>query len=475
MRRCVFVVGALLLISCSSDRPPAEARSSSGSTAPNSSVSPAPTTTSPGVPTTSSPLSPIAGCPDPGPLAEPDPNRPRYEVLANVDVANSLVEGTVTVQFTPDLPTNELVFRLWPNSPIIAAAGGHEDVGPITQAGGGELNVDRPDDTTVHVSLPTTLAARSSIQVTVPFTLQVAGPNDDRVARDGDTMRLGSFAPLLAWEPGVGWALDPPTSAHAEAATSPVADYDVNLTVPGGYDVLGTGEREGTHWRAIAVRDIAFSIGHFTLLEDDVNGVHVTLGVDRSITDRPQRYMDLTTTALRDYEARLGAYPWSTYSAAVLPGFEGGIEFPTHVMHGAGSATRSIVHEVAHQWFYALVGNDQGRDPWIDEGLASYAEFVEVGSLERNRDTALPADAAGRAGDPMTYWDQHQASYYRGVYVQAAVGIASLGSVDQVDCALRQFVAHDAFRVTTPADFFDAIAPVLPDAPGRLAPYGLHP
>src|SRR5690348_10351078 len=102
MCRCVFVVGALLLISCSSDRPPAAARSSSGSTAPTSSVSPAPTTTSPGVPTTSSPLSPIAGCPDPGPLAEPDPSRPRYEVLANVDVANSLVEGTVTVQFTPD-------------------------------------------------------------------------------------------------------------------------------------------------------------------------------------------------------------------------------------------------------------------------------------------------------------------------------------------------------------------------------------
>ena len=32
--------------------------------------------------------------------------------------------------------------------------------------------------------------------------------------------------------------------------------------------------------------------------------------------------------------------PWPTYSAAVLPGFHGGIEFPTHVMHGAGSATR---------------------------------------------------------------------------------------------------------------------------------------
>jgi hypothetical protein len=87
----------------------------------------------------------------------------------------------------------------------------------------------------------------------------------------------------------------------------------------------------------------------------------------------------------------------------------------------------------------------------------------------------MPSDAAGRAGDPMTYWDDHQSSYYRGVYVQAAVAVASLGSVDQVDCALRQFVAHDAFRVATPADFFAAVAPVFPDAAARLAPYGVRP
>src|SRR5207245_7990847 len=182
----------------------------------------------------------------------------------------------------------------------------------------------------------------------------------DRVAHDSDTMRLGSFLPLLAWEPGVGWATDPPTTAHAEAATSPAADYDVTLTVPPGYDVLGSGERDGNHWRASGVRDVAYSIGHFAVSEEDAGGVHVLLGVDRSVPDDPARYMRLITTALGHYQARLGAYPWPTYTAAVLPGFEGGIEFPSHVMQAGGSADRSIVHELAHQWFYALVGNDQG-------------------------------------------------------------------------------------------------------------------
>ena len=179
--------------------------------------------------------------------------------------------------------------------------------------------------------------------------------------------------------------------------------------------------------------------------------------------------------ALRNYQARFGAYPWPAYSAAVLPGFHGGIEFPMAVMEAEGSADRSIVHELAHQWFYALVGNDQGRDPWLDEGLASYTEFVEVASLARHAAEAVPSDAAGRAGDPMTYWEHHQASYYQGVYVQAAEAVASLGAVDQVDCGLRQYVARNAFRLAKPSDLIDAMTTVFPDAATRLAPYGLRP
>src|SRR5204863_178296 len=147
------------------------------------------------------------------------------------------------------------------------------------------------------------------------------------------------------------------------------------------------------HWRATAVRDVAVSIGHFNELEQDVDGVHITVGVDRSVAEDPARYMTLIADAMHNYQSRLSAYPWPTYTAAVMPGFHGGIEFPTHVMHGAGSTTRSIVHELAHQWFYSLVGNDQARDPWLDEALASYVEFVQVASLAGHAADAIPSDA----------------------------------------------------------------------------------
>ena len=55
------------------------------------------------------------------------------------------------------------------------------------------------------------------------------------------------------------------------------------------------------------------------------------------------------------------------------------------------------------------------------------------------------------------------------------MAVASLGTVDQVDCALRQYVAHNAFRIATPADAFAAFTVVFPDPVTALAPAGLHP
>lgn len=401
--------------------------------------------------------------------------RPLYRATADVDVAAASVTGTLAVTFTPDISTDELLFRLWPNAPVLEASGVRETVGAVTRADGTALPVDQPDPTTLHVELPEPLVPGASVAVTMSFELRVPNGNDDRVARDRDSMRLGSFLPLLAWEPGFGWATDPATSVHGEAATSPVADYDVAITVPDGYDVLGTGVRgDDGHWRASAVRDVGFAVGHFTVADDDVGGVHVVVGVAAGTGEDPARYLRPIADALDHYRSRLSSYPWPTYTAAVLPGFSGGIEFPTFVMEGPGSALRSIVHELAHQWFYSLVGNDQGRDPWLDEGLASYVEFVEVGSLGRHLRDVVPADARGRAGDPMTYWENHQASYYAAVYVQPAVAVARLGSVDEVDCALRGYVARRAFTIARPADFIDSLAAAFGDAPNRLAAYGLH-
>jgi hypothetical protein len=146
-----------------------------------------------------------------------------------------------------------------------------------------------------------------------------------------------------------------------------------------------------------------------------------------------------------------------------------------HVMQGPETIGRTTSHEVAHMWFYGLVGNNQGRDPWLDEGLATWAEARYEGSLPSMEARDIPTAARGRAGAPMTYWETRQSAYYRGVYVQPAVALGQLGSGEMVDCALRHYVAAEAFDVARTGDLLESLELIFPEARGTLAPFGLVP
>jgi aminopeptidase N len=83
-----------------------------------------------------------------------------------------------------------------------------------------------------------------------------------------------------------------------------------------------------------------------------------------------------------------------------------GIEYPNLIFQGPVSLERPTTHEVAHQWFYSLVGNDQARDPWLDEGLANWAA-MSIDHFESILSLPIPAAAQGRLGAPVSYWEQH--------------------------------------------------------------------
>ena len=134
---------------------------------------------------------------------------------------------------------------------------------------------------------------------------------------------------------------------------------------------------------------------------------------------------------------------------------------------------RTTAHEVAHQWFYALVINNQGRDPWLDEGLATWAEARFEGTLSAFVRRTMPADARGRLGAPMSYWEAHESSYWRGAYVQGTQALASLGPPATVDCALAHYVAANAYRVARPGDLLRAVTSVFPGAPAVFARFGV--
>ena len=495
MRRLVpvLVVAALVAGACGGngdDRAAPEPSSSTTTTVVDTTtattVAPAPTSTAPSTTAGRQPAStstaapapsrPAAACPAVPARQAPREDRSRYTLRIDVKPDQNVVEGDVTVRFTPDLPTDQLVFRLWANSPRTARGGARIDVGGVF-VGGQRVDAVLENPTTV-VARPGPLAAGRTIEVAVPWRLTLPGTVSDRVSRTGDAIRLGSFFPILAWEPGIGWAMEPASSGFAEASTAPAADIVATVTVPPGLDVLATGTNEGNgRWTATAVNDFAMSVGRFSLASATANApqpVQVTVGVHAGIGESPGAYLARIVRALEDFGRRFGPYPWPAYTMAVTPQLGGGIEYPMHVLQGPGTIGRTTSHEVAHMWFYGLVANDQGRDPWLDEGLATYAEARFENTLAGMRAMSIPPGGQGRLGEPMTFWESRDSIYYRSVYVQGAQALAALGEPDLVDCALRVYVARNAFTVARPGDLVEAARAVFPDAGDVFARYGVR-
>jgi hypothetical protein len=403
--------------------------------------------------------------------ARPSPARPRYRLDVRIP-ARGPVSGTLAVVFTPDLTTGRLVFRLWPNGPRQAGEGSHLSVSDVRLSG-------RP--ATTALSDPTTLVVRRArpfpagvpVHVSMRFALRVPGAAVDRLARVGRWMRLGSFFPLLPWEAGVGWDTDPPTTSLAETSSSPTADFTVRLHLPAGATAIASGDPAGSGlWRAQAVRDFAVAVGRFrdaTVTAHAPRPVHVVVGVEAGMSLRPAAVAAEVGHDLGTLAARFGPYPWPSLRVAVLPDQPGlGIEYPTMLFLGADTAGELTRHEVAHQWFYSLVGNDQARDPVLDEGLATYA----MGPLPVR--IKVRAAFLRRTGEPMSVWDRGPyRAYQLGVYVDGARAVRSLGPQPLVDCALRAYVARNAYGIATQAGFVRAVASVIPSAPRTLARFGI--
>ena len=486
---------AVVAVGCTGGRPAAPP-SVAASTTSTSAVDPPSTSPSASSPptgpasTTAAPVPapPPAGCDVPGGYPEPWPERPRYTAHLDVDPTGRAVTGDVAVRFTPDAGTDRLVFRLWPNAPRIGRAGGRLDV-TASQIGGqpvagryeaGGALAGRPG--TIW-TLAGTFPAGQAVDARLEFRLSLPGAINDRVAVSGRAVRLGSVIPILSWIRGDGWQTSPAVAANAEAAASEVADWDVTVTAPAGYTTLAPGhETAPGRFVAPAVRDWAATVAPMRLGEAtaQAGGTKVVVGVAEGATGDPAALAARNAKALDDLAAHFGGYPYDRLTIGVTSGLAGGIEFPEHIMLGAGVAAVHLVHEVAHQWFYGLAGDDQYRDPWLDEGLATYGESRVDGGLAYQRSRALPASGKGHLGESMAYWSRVDGStYYLSVYVggvQALAAVADrLGGYAALDCGLRRYVHDRAYTISRPSDLMASIkAQSGVDPTPILAPYGVR-
>lgn len=414
--------------------------------------------------------------------AGPWPQRPVVD--ASLDLAPDLASatGTESVRFTPDARICELVFRNWANRPatvadgtsstITSAAVDGAPVTPRTEPGGAPPGAP---GTLVTLPLPRCVEAGTTVRADLGFRIALGADSGERIgySRESGTAWLATAVPLLAWVRGEGWVRDPAVRMSGETVVSEEFRLEaLRVTANADQSVAGTGTATGTSspapgrtthaFTADAVRDVAVSAGAYAITEATSGSTRIHVAVPRSgVRSTGRDWADEHVAELDKLQDLLGPYPYPDLWVTVTPTLSDGIEFPTHLQYGDVSRrTRPslVAHELAHMWFYSLVGNDQSRHPWLDESFATFAQAVVSGQRGeyRLRDRG-DTDVRGPIGAPMSYWDDRGgfSAYSVGVYDQGAAAL--LAGRDRVgagrfDAALRGYIDANAHRVARPPD-----------------------
>jgi Peptidase family M1 domain len=409
-----------------------------------------------------------ASCP--AAYVQPDPHRPRITLAFDLAQDLATVRGTERVVFTPDLPVTELVFRLTPNTPPSVAAGNRIQVTAATaDRSGGPFQVRAagaaPGTQGGLLVLPLgrRVAAGERVTAQVEFTLTLGRRSFDRFGHLAEYAWWGTGQPLFAWERGVGWHTEPLIRFTAESATSEAAAVDLTVTAPGRYTAFTSGVQDPPadagggrkRWHAVAdrARDVSVAVGPFRVASKRVGQTDVVVGTPEQMA--PEELLRESERAVRELSRRYGPAPFPVVNLARLPMEGGGIEYPGSILMLDGSRVVTV-HEVAHQWFYAMVGNSQARDPWLDEAFATWAEEQVDGTAS---DDALRLP--GRVGAPVTAFGRDEAGYYTTVYGKGAAALTAArvaAGAARFDAAIRCYVNANAWRIAKPADLARALA-----------------
>jgi hypothetical protein len=467
--------------------------------------------------------------------------RADYTIAATLDTTAQTVSGTVTVRYTnnsPDtlrfvwLQLDQNLYRPGSKGSAVFPAdsrwgvrgfvGGYDLAGVTVNGRPAEPKID---DTMMRLDVPgAPIAPRGGkATIAIRYSFRVPDHGSDRMGRDGTLFEIAQWYPRMAVYDDVrGWNTDP-YLGQGEFYLE-YGDIDYAVTAPAGYVIAGSGvlqnpaevltaaQRErlaraakspavvqiipqaeakatpapGTktwRFRAQNVRDVAWAgAPDFRWDATSWNGV-----LTQAYYQWPKAGPEWETMAegtqwtIRTYSDLWFPFPYPQATAVAGP--VGGMEYPMFVMDhytdadSPGEVFRTNDHEHGHEWFPMIVGSNERRYAWQDEGFNTY---INAFSQER-RYGADPARWPSGMDNFQKYLANWRAVHQRGLDVPlmtapdrvpapalGAIGYRKPGAVlltlrDEVvgretfDRAFREYVRRWAFKHPTPGDFFRTV------------------
>lgn len=310
-----------------------------------------------------------------------NPGEPSYTVHLRTGANGTVWRGDETISFRnlDAAPLPLIWLRLWSNG--VLGCGANSIV--ISALSGGTAGAATLACTAVPVTLSAPLAPGATGSISMHVVIQVP-PRNDRFGNYRGISLLGTALPTLAVSDDAGWHLDPFVDL-GESFYSVVGSYRVTLDTPLALQTPTTGTRIShdttaagrsvSVFRATNVRDFEWAAGHLSRLRATSGATRLRVWYSPTITTLAQASSSLAAAkrSLNRFSTAFGTYPYPEVDV-VLADFLtfGGMEYPTIVFTIPDPIT--ISHELANQWWYGIVGDDQYRGPWMDESFATWSE-----------------------------------------------------------------------------------------------------
>ncbi len=409
----------------------------------------------------------------------------QYSLTVTLSADLKRVDGRARVRYTNNErdPLSEVYFHLFPNvwNGGMTVAGVSVDgrpVEPILESG----------DDLLRVPLRQRLDPRRWVEIALDFRVPI--PADAEVGNYADFAYINNILAMAHFYPTVvvygdkGWHLETPAT-QGDVVYHDASLYDVSLTAPMGLVIAATGatlgrveNEDGTAtWRLAGgpMRDfnIAASTRYKTVSRqvDDITINSYFLPQDAK---GGQAALDWAALSFQAYEAEFGPYPYRELDVAATETTAGGIEYPGLIVVAQrfySDANNAVyfegitVHEVAHQWWYNVVGNDQVNDPWLDEALTQYSTYFYYDKAYGKQATENLMDSFRARwmrvdllekpiGLPVSAYPDTQ--YGAIVYGRGPLFLIALRDrigADKMAQLLRRYYAEYSWKIALPADF----------------------
>jgi Peptidase family M1 domain len=393
-----------------------------------------------------------------------NPADPAYRVRLRSDASGRTWTGWESVSFVnaASAPLGRVWIRLWSN--------GLDGCDPmaitITHPSSGSWGAPTTDCTAIPVDLDSALAPGARTRVRFDLRIHVAARND-RFGYAGGLSLLGTALPTLAVHDDLGWHLDPFVD-FGESFYSVVGRYRVTLDVPGGLAtpttgqqvaVTDTGDRTIRTYLAEDVRDFEWAAGSLRKVQGSEGSevVRVWYRAGFVTATEARHILGVARRSMATYAAAFGEYPYPEVDV-VLTAFRryGGMEYPQIVFANPGDNV--ITHELAHQWWYGLVGDDEYEEPWLDESFATWSMFLPLKPWVACDGYDWPSSTA-RITNGMAYWSEHQGEYDT-IYSGGGCLLADLAhrfGLARFEAILAEYASAHRFGVVRTEDFTTAI------------------